>query len=48
MEVSDRIALTLTAPEATLAAARTHADLIAEETLATSVDLVEGGEVSVG
>jgi isoleucyl-tRNA synthetase len=47
LQVSDRIALTLSAPAATLDAARTHEALIAEETLATSVTYAEGAEVSV-
>lgn len=47
LQVSDRIALTLSGPEATLAAARTHEGLIAEETLATSVAYADAAEVSV-
>ncbi|WP_439936804.1 isoleucine--tRNA ligase [Nocardia sp. N13] len=47
LQVSDRIALTLSAPAATLDAARTHEALIAEETLATSVTYAEGADVSV-
>ncbi len=47
LQVSDRITLTVAAPEATLAAARTHEALIAEETLATSVSYADAVEVSV-
>ena len=47
LQVSDRITLTLAGPEATLAAARTHEALIAEETLATSVTYVDAAEVDV-
>ncbi|VXB99932.1 isoleucine--tRNA ligase [Nocardioides sp. AX2bis] len=47
LEVSDRIALTLTGPEDQLAAASTHAELLARETLATSVDLVPGDALAV-
>jgi isoleucyl-tRNA synthetase len=47
LQVSDRIALTLAGPEATLAAARTHEALIAEETLATSVSYADAAEVDV-
>jgi isoleucyl-tRNA synthetase len=42
LDVSDRIALTLVAPPAVADAARTHASLIARETLATSFDVSEG------
>lgn len=42
LEVSDRIALTISGDAATVAAARTHEALIAQETLATSVEVVEG------
>ncbi|GAB3247946.1 isoleucine--tRNA ligase [Alteromonas gracilis] len=42
LEVSDRIALTISGDAATVAAARTHEGLIAQETLATSVEVVEG------
>jgi len=45
--VSDRISLTVAAPEATLAAARAHEAMLAEETLATAVSYVEAGEVDV-
>ncbi len=47
LEVSDRIALTLTGPDDQLAAARAHADLLAGETLATRVDLVPGETLAV-
>ena len=42
LDVSDRIALTVTADAASADAARTHADLIRRETLATSFDVVPG------
>jgi isoleucyl-tRNA synthetase len=42
LEVSDRIALTVAGSDAVQAAARTHADLITSETLATSYDVVAG------
>ncbi|MGB0098901.1 MAG: class I tRNA ligase family protein, partial [Nocardioides sp.] len=44
LDVSDRIALTITGGEAVQAAARTHEQLIAGETLATSYSVVEGPE----
>jgi len=47
LQVSDRIALTLSAPAATLEAARTHEALIAEETLATSVTYADAETVAV-
>lgn len=47
LQVSDRIALTVSGPAATLDAARTHEAMVAEETLATSVSYNEAGEVSV-
>ena len=47
LQVSDRIALTLSAPAATLEAARTHEALLVEETLATSVSYAEADEVAV-
>jgi isoleucyl-tRNA synthetase len=47
LQVSDRIALTITAPAATLDAARTHEALIADETLATSVTYADGAEGAV-
>ena len=42
LDVSDRIALTWWRPPAVADAARTHADLISRETLATSFDVSEG------
>ncbi|GAA5124362.1 isoleucine--tRNA ligase [Alloalcanivorax gelatiniphagus] len=47
LQVSDRIALTLSGPEETLTAARTHEALIAEETLATSVSYADAAELDV-
>jgi isoleucyl-tRNA synthetase len=47
LQVSDRISLTLAGPEETLAAARTHEALIAEETLATAVAYAAAPEVGV-
>ncbi|MBC2932986.1 isoleucine--tRNA ligase [Nocardioides sp. zg-1228] len=47
LQVSDRIGVTISGPEATLAAARTHEGLIAEETLATSVSYAGAAEVGV-
>ena len=47
LAVSDRIALTVSAPADTLAAARTHEALIAEETLATAVTYVDAADVAV-
>ncbi|KQV67960.1 isoleucine--tRNA ligase [Nocardioides sp. Root122] len=47
LAVSDRIALTLSGPAATLDAARTHEALLAEETLATSVSYADAPEVGV-
>ena len=47
LQVSDRIALTISAPAGTLDAARTHAALIAEETLATSVLYAESDELAI-
>ncbi|WP_141014045.1 isoleucine--tRNA ligase [Nocardioides sambongensis] len=44
LEVTDRIALSVTGPDAVLAAATTHESLIAGETLATSYDV--GGAAS--
>ena len=41
LDVSDRIALTVVAEAVVADAARTHADLIARETLATSFDVRE-------
>jgi isoleucyl-tRNA synthetase len=51
LDVSDRIALTIDAPESVVASARAHQEFIAAETLATSVayGAVEGGsEGTVG
>jgi isoleucyl-tRNA synthetase len=42
LDVSDRIALSVVAAPAAADAARTHAGLIARETLATSFDVSEG------
>ena len=47
LDVSDRIALTVSAPAEVLDAARTHEALIAEETLATSVSYADAAEVAV-
>lgn len=47
LQVSDRISLTISGPAGTLAAARTHEGLIAEETLATSVSYADATEVAV-
>ena len=47
LDVSDRIALTVTGPADVLDAARTHEALVARETLATSVAYADGSEVSV-
>ncbi|MDN4160238.1 isoleucine--tRNA ligase [Nocardioides abyssi] len=48
LEVSDRIALTVTGPADVVAAAETHRELLTSETLATSLDLVAGdGEPQV-
>ena len=47
LQVSDRISVTISGPAETLAAARTHAGLIAEETLATSVSYADASEVAV-
>ncbi|MCW2738930.1 isoleucine--tRNA ligase [Nocardioides sp.] len=47
LQVSDRIALTVSGPAATLDAARAHEALIAEETLATSVSYADADEVAV-
>jgi isoleucyl-tRNA synthetase len=52
LEVTDRIELTIGGGDAVVAAARTHEDLIASETLATSYDVVvetcAGTTVTVG
>jgi isoleucyl-tRNA synthetase len=42
LDVSDRIKLTVTADEATIAAARTHEELLKSETLALELELVIG------
>ena len=47
LDVSDRIALTVTGPADVLDAARTHESLVAGETLATTVGYADGAEVSV-
>ncbi|RYB92746.1 isoleucine--tRNA ligase [Nocardioides glacieisoli] len=47
LAVSDRIALTVSAPAEVLDAARTHEGLLAEETLATSVSYADAAEVAV-
>jgi isoleucyl-tRNA synthetase len=47
LAVSDRIALTVSAPAEVLDAARTHEGLLAEETLATSVSYADAAEVVV-
>ena len=47
LDVSDRIALTVSGPDDVLAAARTHEALVAGETLATSVAYAEGSETGV-
>ncbi|HEY3016111.1 MAG TPA: isoleucine--tRNA ligase [Nocardioides sp.] len=47
LEVSDRIALTIAAPSAVLDAARTHEQLIAGETLATSVSYADAAAAEV-
>jgi isoleucyl-tRNA synthetase len=47
-EVSDRIALTMAADAATVAAIEAHRDLIASETLATTLQAREAeGEMSI-
>ena len=47
LQVSDRIALAISAPTSTLDAARTHEALIAEETLATQVSYAEAAELAI-
>ncbi|QBR93701.1 isoleucine--tRNA ligase [Nocardioides euryhalodurans] len=47
LDVSDRITLTVAGPDDVLAAARTHEELLASETLATSVVYEGSGETSV-
>ena len=48
LDISDRIRLTLTVTPEIRQAVETHQDLIAGETLATTVVLVDGGELAVG
>lgn len=47
LQVSDRIELVVAAPAATLAAARAHEALLAEETLAATVTLEEAADLEV-
>ncbi|UAL30734.1 isoleucine--tRNA ligase [Nocardioides rotundus] len=47
LDVSDRIALTVTGPEPVLSAARAHEALLAAETLATSVDYADAPATAV-
>ena len=47
LDVSDRIALTVSGPDDVLAAARAHEQLVAGETLATSVDYAGAAETGV-
>ncbi|MCW2832937.1 MAG: isoleucine-tRNA ligase [Nocardioides sp.] len=47
LDVSDRIALTVSGPASALEAARTHEALLAQETLATTVSYAEAPDVSV-
>jgi isoleucyl-tRNA synthetase len=47
LDVSDRISLRVTGPADLLAAARTHEALVAGETLATSVEYVDGDTLAV-
>jgi isoleucyl-tRNA synthetase len=47
LDVSDRVALTITADPATVAAVRAHESYVAGETLATSVLLEEGDRLSI-
>ena len=47
LQVSDRIALSVSGPADVLAAARTHEALLAEETLATSVSYADAPAVAV-
>jgi isoleucyl-tRNA synthetase len=47
LDISDRIQLTLTVTPEIRAAVEAHRELIAGETLATTVELVEGGELGV-
>ncbi|HXH81236.1 isoleucine--tRNA ligase [Nocardioides sp.] len=47
LDVSDRIALTVSGPPSTLEAARTHETLLAQETLATTVSYAEAPAIGV-
>ena len=47
LDISDRIRLTLTVSPQIRQAVETHQELIAGETLATAVELVDGGELAV-
>jgi len=47
LDVSDRIALSVIGPADVLAAAQTHEELVAGETLATSVEYADGAELAV-
>ena len=47
LEVSDRVFLSVTGPEDVVAAARTHEDLVAAETLSVSVAYAAGETLAV-
>ena len=47
LDVSDRITVSIKAPAAVLAAARTHETLLAQETLATRVSYVDAPDTAV-
>ena len=47
LNVSDRIDLTVSAPQDTLEALRTHEELVTGETLAVSLDLTEGESLTI-
>ena len=47
LNVSDRIDLTVSAPQETLEALRTHEELVTGETLAVSLDLTEGESLTI-
>jgi isoleucyl-tRNA synthetase len=47
LDVSDRIALRVTAPAATVAAVSANRELVTRETLATSLELAEGDELAI-
>lgn len=47
LNVSDRINLTVSAPQETLEALRTHEELVTGETLAVSLDLTEGESLTI-